>query len=326
MSDDAARIAAAALAEDGPTDVTTAVTVPLGLQAQGSIEYRSAGVLAGAAYADAVARACECRIDWRSPDGRAVRAGAVVGVLNGELARILRAERPMLNLLQRASGIATATRAYVDAVAGTGCRVLHTRKTAPGLRALDIAAVLAGGGVRHREDLSHELMVKDNHWQAALRSGRTLADALDEARRRGVTALYVEVESQEQLEQACAAGATRLLVDNQTPEARSAMGRPRPGDAAGDRDRGDGGDHARERAGVRGGGGGLRLDRGADAQRAGGGSGARGAGGELASGITFIRRSVSLQRHSAHRDSRRKTTTLSCCSPLPFSVPSVPLW
>jgi nicotinate-nucleotide pyrophosphorylase (carboxylating) len=141
----------------------------------------------------------------------------VVGVVHGELARILRAERPMLNLLQRASGIATATRAYVDAVANTGCRILHTRKTAPGLRALDIAAVLAGGGERHRADLSHEVMVKDNHWQAAVRSGRTLADALDDARRRGLSALYVEVESQEQLEQACAAGATRLLVDNQPP-------------------------------------------------------------------------------------------------------------
>ena len=218
MSGDAARIAAAALAEDGPTDVTTAVTVPAGLQAQGILEYRNGGILAGAAFADAVARACECRVDWRSPDGHAVRGGAVVGVLHGELARILRAERPMLNLLQRASGIATATRAYVDAVASTGCRILHTRKTAPGLRALDIAAVLAGGGERHREDLSHEVMVKDNHWRAALRSGRTLADALGEARRRGVTALYVEVESEEQLEQACAAGATRLLVDNQTPE------------------------------------------------------------------------------------------------------------
>ena len=217
MSGDAARIAAAALAEDGPTDVTTAVTVPAGLQAQGILEYRNGGILAGAGFADAVARACECRVDWRSHDGGAVRAGAVVGVLHGELARILRAERPMLNLLQRASGIATATRAYVDAVANTGCRILHTRKTAPGLRALDIAAVLAGGGERHREDLSHEVLVKDNHWQAAVRSGRTLADALDEARRRGVTALYVEVESQEQLEQACAAGATRLLVDNQPP-------------------------------------------------------------------------------------------------------------
>ena len=218
MSDDAARIAAAALAEDGPTDVTTAVTVPTGLQAQGSIEYRSGGVLAGAAYADAVARACECRIDWRSPDGHAVRAGAVVGVLHGDLARILRAERPMLNLLQRASGIATATRAYVDAVAGTGCRILHTRKTAPGLRALDIAAVLAGGGARHREDLSHEVMVKDNHWQALVRDGSTLAAALADARGRGIRALYVEVESLEQLEQACDAGATRLVVDNQTPD------------------------------------------------------------------------------------------------------------
>ena len=79
-------------------------------------------MLAGAAFADAVARACECRIEWRAPDGRTVRPGAVVGMVRGSLARILRAERPMLNLLQRASGIATATRAYVDAVAGTGCR------------------------------------------------------------------------------------------------------------------------------------------------------------------------------------------------------------
>jgi nicotinate-nucleotide pyrophosphorylase (carboxylating) len=214
---DAARIAAAALAEDGDADVTTAVTVPAGLQAEGFIEYRSGGILAGAVFADAVAQACDCLIEWRAPDGRRVQPGAVVGVMRGALARLLRAERPMLNLLQRASGIATATRAYVDAVAGTGCRILHTRKTAPGLRALDIAAVLAGGGTRHRADLSHELMVKDNHWQAVVRSGRTLADALAEARGRGISALYVEVESVEQLEQACAAGATRLLVDNQTP-------------------------------------------------------------------------------------------------------------
>jgi len=224
VSADAARIAAAALAEDGATDVTTDVTVPAGLQAEGIIEYRSGGVLAGAAFADAVAQACDCRIDWRVPDGRAVRPGAVVGVLRGTLARILRAERPMLNLLQRASGIATATRAYVDAVAGTGCRILHTRKTAPGLRQLDIAAVIAGGGSRHRADLSHEVMVKDNHWQAVTRSGRTLAEALAEARRRGIVALYVEVESLVQLQQACAAGATRLLVDNQSPETVRAWG------------------------------------------------------------------------------------------------------
>jgi nicotinate-nucleotide pyrophosphorylase (carboxylating) len=164
-------------------------------------------------------------VDWRAPDGRTVQPGAVVGLVRGSLAHLLRAERPMLNLLQRASGIATATRAYVDAVAGTNCRILHTRKTAPGLRALDVAAVLAGGGAAHRADLSHAVMVKDNHWRAIARGGGTLAEALDDARRRGVTALYVEVESLDQLEQACAAGATRLLVDNQTPDTVAEWGR-----------------------------------------------------------------------------------------------------
>jgi nicotinate-nucleotide pyrophosphorylase (carboxylating) len=215
---DAERIAAVALAEDGETDVTTSLTVPAGLEAEGRIEYRSGGVVAGAAYADAVARACECRIEWRAPDGRVVPPGTVIGVVRGPLNRILRAERPMLNLLQRACGIASATRAYVQAVAGTSCKILHTRKTAPGLRSLDVAAVLSGGGARHRLDLSHEVMVKDNHWQALGLGSNDLAAALADARAKGLSSLQVEVESVEQLEQACAAGATRLLVDNQTAE------------------------------------------------------------------------------------------------------------
>jgi nicotinate-nucleotide pyrophosphorylase (carboxylating) len=218
VTSEAERIAAIALAEDGETDISSALTVPVGLPAQGLIEFRSGGVLAGAAYADAVARACECRIVWRAPDGRQVLPGATVGSVQGSLGRILRAERPLLNLLQRACGIATATRAYVDAVAGTSARILHTRKTAPGLRALDIAAVLAGGGSRHRADLSHEVMVKDNHWQALGRSGGSLSQALERAREGGIAALYVEVESVEQLRAACASGATRLLVDNQPAE------------------------------------------------------------------------------------------------------------
>jgi nicotinate-nucleotide pyrophosphorylase (carboxylating) len=215
---EAQRIAASALAEDGATDITTALTVPTGIDGEGAIEFRSGGVLAGAAFADAVARACECRIDWRAPDGRRVGAGTTVALLRGRLDRMLRAERPLLNLLQRACGIATATRAYVDAVAGTSCRILHTRKTAPGLRALDVAAVLAGGGARHRSDLGHEVMVKDNHWRGMDRAGGTLARALGEARQRGISALQVEVESLEQLELACEAGATRLLLDNQPPQ------------------------------------------------------------------------------------------------------------
>ncbi|HYC31479.1 MAG TPA: carboxylating nicotinate-nucleotide diphosphorylase [Gemmatimonadales bacterium] len=217
MSDEAERIARLALAEDGDTDVTSAVTVPAGQEAAGAIEYRSGGVLAGSAFADAVARLCDCRIEWRAADGRILSPGATVAHVRGSLRHLLRAERPLLNLLQRASGIATATRAYVDAVAGTSCRILHTRKTAPGLRALDIAAVLAGGGAAHRADLSHQVMVKDNHWQALRRGGGSLAAALAEAKGRGITSLQVEVESPEQLEEACAAGATRLLVDNQSP-------------------------------------------------------------------------------------------------------------
>ncbi len=217
MTAETDRIAAAALAEDGDRDVTTFVTVPIGLPAEAVIEYRTGGVLAGAAFADAVARACECRIDWRAPDGRVLPSGATAGIIHGHLSRILRAERPLLNLLQRACGIATLTRRYVDAVAGLPCRILHTRKTAPGLRALDIAAVVSGGGERHRADLSHEVMVKDNHWQALVRSDGDLARALSDARALGVTALYVEVESEAQMEEACRAGATRLLVDNQAP-------------------------------------------------------------------------------------------------------------
>lgn len=218
MTSEAERIAAVALVEDGETDVTTALTVPLGLEGEGRLEYRSGGVLAGAAFADAVARACECRVEWRAPDGRRVPAGTIIGLVHGRFGRMLRAERPLLNLLQRACGIATATRAYVEAVAGTRCRILHTRKTAPGLRALDVAAVLAGGGARHRLDLSHEVMVKDNHWQALRVEGSSLAAALARGRGQGIASLHVEVESMEQLEEACAAGATRLLVDNQLPE------------------------------------------------------------------------------------------------------------
>jgi nicotinate-nucleotide pyrophosphorylase (carboxylating) len=213
---DADRIAAAALAEDGDGDVTTSVTVSPGATAEGLIEYRDGGVLAGTAFADAVARACHCTISWQEKEGSTVSGGTTLGRVRGELAAILRAERPLLNLLQRACGIATATRAYVDAVRGTRCRILHTRKTAPGLRALDVTAVIAGGGERHRVDLAHEIMVKDNHWQAL--GGDRLGQALAEAKKRGVTALYVEVESVGQLKLACSAGATRLLIDNQSPE------------------------------------------------------------------------------------------------------------
>jgi len=95
--------------------------------------------------------------------------------------------------------------------------VLHTRKTTPGLRLLEVAAVLDGGGAMHRTELAATVLVKDNHWQALRASGRTLAQALEEARALGAVGLQVEVESLEQLREACDAGATRLLIDNQPP-------------------------------------------------------------------------------------------------------------
>lgn len=223
LAADARRVAGLALAEDGPRDLTSDVTVRPDAVGRAAIEFRTGGVLAGVAYADAVAEAAGAGpIAWRAKEGERLEAGAVAGTMEGLLRAILRAERSLLNILQRAGGVATLTRRYVDAVAGTRCRILHTRKTTPGLRLLEVSAVLAGGGSRHRLDLSDTVMVKDNHWRALERNGapleRALADALARARSEGATSCQVEVESPAQLRIACAAGADRLLVDNQPPE------------------------------------------------------------------------------------------------------------
>ena len=222
LTADAARVARAALEEDGPIDLTTEVVLAASRETGSSIEYRQRSIVAGLAYATAVARLAGCRAVWQALEGDWAQGPR--GRLEGELGAILRAERPLLNLLQRATGIATATRGYVTAVEGTGCRVLHTRKTAPGLRLFDSAAVVAGGGAVHRLDLAHTVMIKDNHWRALEATGKTVGEALDSARRRGATSLQVEVESEAQVEEACAAGADRLLVDNQVPATVEAWG------------------------------------------------------------------------------------------------------
>lgn len=214
VEQDAVELAGRALAEDGPTDITSELVGAAGVAASAALEYRSGGVVAGSAYANAVARLCDCgELRWSVRDGETVIPGTTVATVDGDLARILVAERTLLNFLQRACGIATATRAFVDAVAGTGCQVLHTRKTAPGLRVFDVDAVLAGGGGLHRLSLSSAVLVKDNHWHV-LDSRSGLRAVCDLARRRGVEGIYVEVENLEQLKCACDAGATRLLIDN----------------------------------------------------------------------------------------------------------------
>ena len=219
FSGDPDRVALEALAEDGPFDLTSEITIPANLPGTAVIEFRRAGVVAGLAYADAVAAQCGLDgIQWAVQQGDRLFARGAIGTVKGNLRTVLRAERPLLNLLQRASGIATATRKYVEAVAGTGARILHTRKTAPGLRLLDVQAVVAGGGHVHRLDLAQQLMVKDNHWRALESTGMALKDALDQAKARGAVHCHVEVETAQQLELACEAGATRLLIDNQIPE------------------------------------------------------------------------------------------------------------
>jgi nicotinate-nucleotide pyrophosphorylase (carboxylating) len=225
VAEDAEDVARFSLAEDGPEDVTSEFTVPEELHGRGRIEFRSAGVLAGLAYADAVARQAGFgTVAWSVAEGSRIAGPATVGRVQGSLRAILLGERTLLNLLQRASGIATATRAFVDRVAHTPCRVLHTRKTAPGLRLFDAAAVVAGGGHLHRLDLARQVMVKDNHWRALRQAGRSLAEALRQAESWDVAALYVEVESEVELREACAAGASRLLVDNQSPDTVRAWG------------------------------------------------------------------------------------------------------
>ncbi|MEO8452423.1 MAG: hypothetical protein ABI647_21705 [Gemmatimonadota bacterium] len=190
LTADAMRVAAAALAEDGQVDLTTSVAVRQPVSGEATIEARVRTTVAGLLYAQTVARAAGCKISWAVNEGDEVGPG-VLGTVRGDLAAILRAERPALNILQRASGIASATRAFVAMVAGTGCAVLHTRKTAPGLRLLDVASVVAGGGGVHRLDLAKTVMIKDNHWRALAREGRSLEDALATARSRGALACQV---------------------------------------------------------------------------------------------------------------------------------------
>ncbi len=217
LSIDATRVAASALSEDGLIDLTTAVSVRQPVSGEATIEARTPCVVSGLLYAETTARAAGCSVTWSVREGHAVEPG-VLGRIRGDLATILRAERPVLNILQRACGIATVTSEFVRVLAGTPCRVLHTRKTAPGLRFLDVAAVVAGGGAIHRLDLAHTVMIKDNHWRALQREGRSLGDALASARSRGALACQVEVESEAQVTEACRAGADRLMIDNQTPE------------------------------------------------------------------------------------------------------------
>jgi nicotinate-nucleotide pyrophosphorylase (carboxylating) len=206
------------LREDiGSGDLTTAWCLPAGTLASGAIVAREACVVAGLPVArvvfDELAPAVE--IELLVSDGCRVDAGARVMRLAGPAAPILSGERLALNLLQRLSGVATVTRRYVEAVAGTGASVSDTRKTTPGLRLLEKYAVRVGGGRNHRIGLFDAVLIKDNHVEAA-GGVRAALEAVDR-HRAGDVFVQVEVDALEQLVEALDAGARAVLLDNFSP-------------------------------------------------------------------------------------------------------------
>jgi len=208
---------ARALAEDvGTGDVTSAATVDENARARAEITQKAPGVLFGLDAAEEAFRQLDPDVatERLAPEGEWREGGPVLAVA-GRTRALLGAERTALNFLQRLSGVATATALAVEQVAGTGARILDTRKTTPGLRALEKAAVRAGGGFNHRTGLYDAILIKENHAAAA--------GGVGEAVRRAKAAspdvpLEVECRSMAEVDEALAAGATRLLLDNMPPE------------------------------------------------------------------------------------------------------------
>jgi nicotinate-nucleotide pyrophosphorylase (carboxylating) len=213
------RVIRRALEEDlafGP-DVTTDATVPAGAQATGDVVPRSPGVLAGVPVAAAVfdlVGGPVVDVVRHAADGDPARPGEPVLTVRGPARALLTAERTALNLIGRLSGVATLTRHWVDAVAGTGAGIRDTRKTTPGLRALEKYAVRCGGGVNHRMALGDAALVKDNH-VAAAGGIRPAVDAV-RAHAPGIP-LEVECDTLDQVREALAAGVQLVLLDNFDP-------------------------------------------------------------------------------------------------------------
>ncbi|HLG11230.1 MAG TPA: carboxylating nicotinate-nucleotide diphosphorylase [Dehalococcoidia bacterium] len=221
-SDLVRRLVRDALIEDGAfNDVTTLSTVPPDQRGRGVFLAKDSGVLAGLPLVEAAFAALDAsiRLDPLLTDGAKLERGVHIARVEGPLAGILSAERIALNFLQRLSGTATLTRRLVDAVAGLPVRIVDTRKTTPGLRALERYAVQVGGGHNHRFNLSDGLLIKDNHLAAGRSRGLTLAQTVAAAR-AGVPHTHrieVEVTSFDEAQEAIAARADVILLDNMDP-------------------------------------------------------------------------------------------------------------
>ena len=204
---------AAALAEDvGPGDASARL-INAETRASATLITRQAGILAGRSWAESAFIQLDpsCQLEWQADDGDKLAPNQLLAVIFGPARALLSAERTALNFLQLLSGVASRTRVYVDAVAGTSCRILDTRKTIPGLRLAQKYAVTVGGGHNHRLGLHDMIMIKENHILAAGGIGPAVAEA-----RRLFPDLLVEVETEtlDELDQAVAAGADRIMLDN----------------------------------------------------------------------------------------------------------------
>jgi nicotinate-nucleotide pyrophosphorylase (carboxylating) len=208
----------AALAEDAVhADVTSSSTIGATQTAVAEMAFRSGGVVAGLSIAALAFTIVDpaIRFDAAATDGQRVHAGISIATISGPARSLLAGERVALNFIGRLSGIATLTRAFVDAIVGLPARICDTRKTTPGLRALERYAVRAGGGYNHRFSLSDAVLIKDNHLVAA----GSVTEAVAAARANAPADLIVEVEcdSLEQVKAALDAGADAVLLDNMAP-------------------------------------------------------------------------------------------------------------
>jgi nicotinate-nucleotide pyrophosphorylase (carboxylating) len=216
------RVIDIALEEDAPWgDITSETLVPADATATATLAAREPGILSGGGVFVAVMARVDPSISAtvHVADGSPFVAGDVLASVTGTARSVLRAERVALNLVQRMSGIATATARYVDAVAGTDARIVDTRKTTPGLRALERYAVRCGGGHNHRTSLSDAVLAKDNHLAVLAARGIPIGDAIRDARQRlGHTVhLEVEVDRIDQIEPVVSAGVDTIMLDNFTP-------------------------------------------------------------------------------------------------------------
>ena len=203
-------------------DATTAALVPEELQATATLFAKQPGVLCGVEVAAAVFRRVDPSlvVEQALRDGDVMERGSVALRARGSAAVLLTAERTAVNFMQHLSGVATLTAVYVEAVKDTGATIIDTRKTLPGLRALEKHAVRCGGGHNHRQNLGDGILIKDNHIAALRGHGMSLGDIVRQAHRRASHTIKVEVEvtTLEEAEEALDAGAGLLLLDNMPPE------------------------------------------------------------------------------------------------------------